>query len=165
MYANIKSMKSQISITPLHNPSFTLSIHDQQILNNSKFKVTIPSPSPTLYVTVARYWSPETSRNQLSTAITNSPSPQPFIEGRFQFKPITSQLLSPLASLQRPALDSHPLVDRRSRRRWVGNDFHCRCGGWYQKSLRVRAADTYQLSRIVQYCTRTSRTKTLRGTE
>lgn len=103
-----------------------------KFLNNSKFKVTIPSPSPTLYVTVARYWSPETSAQPVEHRDCQLTLSTTFHQGAV---PIQTNRIAALVSLSKP-LTSRPRFSPSSR-----SSFAAQVGGeWFSLSMRWLAS-------------------------
>lgn len=103
-----------------------------KFLNNSKFKVTIPSPSPTLYVTVARYWSPETSAQPVEHRDCQLTLSTSFHQGAV---PIQTNRIAALVSLSKP-LTSRPRFSPSSR-----SSFAAQVGGeWFSLSMRWLAS-------------------------
>ena len=103
-----------------------------KFLNNSKFKVTIPSPSPTLYVTVARYWSPETSAQLVEHRDCQLTLSTSFHQGAV---PIQTNRIAALVSLSKPST-SRPRFSPSSR-----SSFAAQVGGeWFSLSMRWLAS-------------------------
>lgn len=103
-----------------------------KFLNNSKFKVTIPSPSPTLYVTVARYWSPETSAQPVEHRDCQLTLSTTFHQGAV---PIQTNRIAALVSLSKPST-SRPRFSPSSR-----SSFAAQVGGeWFSLSMRWLAS-------------------------
>lgn len=74
----------------------------------------------------------------------HSPFPLLYVQRRVQHEPIVFVPRSPLVCSKRPAFDPYPSVD--GLRPIGGDDFHCRCGGWSQKSPRVWLVNTLKQS-------------------
>lgn len=148
---------------------FILSIRGQQILNNSKFKVTIPKS----FTNIIRHCreilisgniaQPVEHRDYQLTLSTT------FHRGAV---PIQTNHIAALVSLSEPS-SSRPRFSPSSR-----SSFAAQVGGeWFSLSMRWLASKKPESSgrwhvstvtvrhSIVQNCNSTSRTKTLRGTE